>query len=128
MEQECEEFLPVVSLFSGPGGLDTGFMRAGFTPILAIDGDPAAVDTFHTNYPTVPVIKKDLSEVSPDFLVERVLELPGEPRPIGVIGGPPCQAFSLSNGHKTADDPRAELSKHYAGLLTELNRAFNLDF
>jgi DNA (cytosine-5)-methyltransferase 1 len=128
MEHECEEFLPVVSLFSGSGGLDTGFMRAGFTPILAVDGDSAAVDTFHTNYPTIPVIRKDLSEVSPEFLVERVLELPGAPRPIGAIGGPPCQAFSLSNGHKTANDPRAELSKHYAGLLTKLNRAFNLDF
>jgi DNA (cytosine-5)-methyltransferase 1 len=103
-------------------------MRAGFRPILAVDGDPAAVDTFHTNYPTVPVIKKDLSEVSPNFLVERVLELPGEPRPVGAIGGPPCQAFSLSNGHKTTNDPRAELSKHYAGLLTKLNQAFNLDF
>jgi DNA (cytosine-5)-methyltransferase 1 len=108
MEHEYEEFLPVVSSFSGSGGLDTGFMRAGFTPILAVDGDPAAVDTFHTNYPTVPVNKKDLSEVSPEFLVERVLELPGAP--IGAIGGPPCQAFSLSNGHKTANDPRAELS------------------
>lgn len=128
MQQENEECLPVVSLFSGSGGLDTGFMRAGFRPILAVDGDSAAVQTFHTNYPTVPVIKKDLSEVSPNFLVDRVLELPGEPKPVGAIGGPPCQAFSLSNGHKTADDPRAELSKHYAGLLTKLNQAFNLDF
>jgi DNA (cytosine-5)-methyltransferase 1 len=128
MEYETEEFLPVVSAFSGAGGLDTGFIKAGFTPILAVDGDAAACDTFYRNHPTVPVIKKDLSQVSADFLVERVSELPGELRPVGLIGGPPCQAFSLSNGHKKAGDPRAELSKHYAALLSKLNQEFEIDF
>lgn len=128
MEHETEEFLPVVSAFSGAGGLDTGFIKAGFTPILAVDGDAAACDTFYRNHPTVPVIKKDLSQVSADFLVERVSELPGARRPVGLIGGPPCQAFSLSNGHKKAGDPRAELSKHYAALLSKLNQAFEIDF
>lgn len=128
MEHEPEEFLPVVSAFSGAGGLDTGFIKAGFTPILAVDGNAAACDTFHRNHPTVPVIRKDLSQVPPDFLVERVHELPGEPHPVGLIGGPPCQAFSLSNGHKKAGDPRAELSKHYAALLSKLNQEFDIDF
>jgi DNA (cytosine-5)-methyltransferase 1 len=128
MEYEPEEFLPVVSVFSGAGGLDTGFIKAGFTPILAVDGNAAACDTFHRNHPTVPVIRKDLSQVSADFLVERVRELPREPQPVGLIGGPPCQAFSLSNGHKKAADPRAELSKHYATLLSKLNQEFDIDF
>lgn len=121
-------FLPVVSLFSGAGGLDTGFIRAGFTPILAVDASDAACHTFQHNHPSVPVIKKDLSEVRGDFLVERISELPGDPKPLGVIGGPPCQAFSLSNGHKRIDDPRAELAKRYAMLVSNLNSAFGLDF
>ena len=59
--------VPVVSLFSGAGGLDTGFMRAGFLPILAVDASDAACQTFQHNYPTVTVIKKDLSAVKADF-------------------------------------------------------------
>lgn len=128
MKRDTEKMLPVVSLFSGPGGLDTGFARAGFTPVLAIDRDSAACRTLQKNYPTLHVIKKDLSRVSPDFLVERVYELPGEPRPVGVIGGPPCEAFSLSNGHKKLHDPRAQLPRHYAALLARLNDEFQLDF
>ena len=101
MEHECEECLPVVSLFSGSGGLDTGFIEPVSLQFWRWM-ETRLLYTFHTNYPAVPVIKKDLSEVSPEFLVERVLELPGAPRPVGAIGGPPCQAFSRSNGHKTA--------------------------
>jgi len=124
----ASRFLPVVSLFSGAGGLDTGFIRAGFTPILAVDASDAACRTFQHNHPHVPVIKRDLSDVRGDFLVERISELPGDPKPLGVIGGPPCQAFSLSNGHKRTDDPRAELAKSYATLVSKLNSAFSLDF
>lgn len=120
--------IPVVSLFSGAGGLDTGFIRAGFTPIIAIDGDEAACETYRKNYPAIPVVWKDLSDVSANFIVERISELPGTVPPVGVIGGPPCQAFSLGNHHKRPDDPRAELSRRYASLLSELNEAFTLDF
>jgi len=122
------EALPIVSLFAGAGGLDTGFHRAGFNTILAVDGNPAACQTFHHNYPAVPVIRKDLSAVDPRFLIERIEELPGSPKPIGVIGGPPCQAFSVGNGRKRADDPRASLSKQYALMISALNEAFALDF
>jgi DNA (cytosine-5)-methyltransferase 1 len=119
---------PVVSLFSGAGGLDTGFIRAGFRPILAVDFSDAACQTLQHNHPAVTVIKKNLSTVRADFLVERIRELPGREKPVGVIGGPPCQAFSLSNGHKRADDPRARLATHYAKLVSELNSEFGLDF
>jgi len=120
--------IPVISLFSGAGGLDTGFIRAGFTPILAIDGNDAACETYQKNYPTVRVIKKDLTEVTAGFIAERISELPIPVTPVGVIGGPPCQAFSLGNGHKRHDDPRAELSTRYASLIAKLNKAFILDF
>lgn len=120
--------IPVISLFSGAGGLDTGFIRAGFTPILAIDGNDAACETYQKNYPSVRVIKKDLTEVSAGFIAERISELPIPLMPVGIIGGPPCQAFSLGNGHKRHDDPRAELSARYASLIAKLNRSFSLDF
>jgi DNA (cytosine-5)-methyltransferase 1 len=120
--------IPVISLFSGAGGLDTGFIRAGFTPIIAIDGNDAACETYQKNYPSVRVIKKNLTEVTAGFIAERISELPIPMIPVGIIGGPPCQAFSLGNGHKRHDDPRAELSTRYASLIAKLNKAFILDF
>ena len=60
--------------------------------------------------------------------MERLAELSSAVKPVGVVGGPPCQAFSQGNGHKRDDDPRALLSKNYAAILRELNAAYNLDF
>lgn len=120
--------LPVVSLFSGSGGLDEGFAQAGFSTVLAMDINRAACLTFEHNHPGVRVLKKDLSEAVNGYAVERLSELPMEVRPIGVIGGPPCQAFSMSNVHKRSDDPRRKLPENYAHILAELNRHYGLDF
>ena len=121
-------FLPVVSLFSGSGGLDEGFAQAGFAPILAVDIDRAACQTFEFNHPGVRVLRKDLSQGLNGYVIERLAELPSGARPIGVIGGPPCQAFSSSNVHKKSDDPRLRLPVNYAHILSELNRHYQIDF
>jgi DNA (cytosine-5)-methyltransferase 1 len=120
--------LPVVSLFSGSGGLDEGFVQAGFSPVLAMDIDGAACQTFDWNHPRVRILKKDLSQAVNGYVVERLSELPSAVRPIGVIGGPPCQAFSLSNVHKKSNDPRLKLPGNYAHILSELNKHYGLDF
>jgi len=121
-------FLPVVSLFSGSGGLDEGFVQAGFSSVLALEIDRAACETFDRNHPGTRVLRKDLSQAVNGYVVERLSELPSPVRPIGVIGGPPCQAFSLSNVHKRSDDPRLSLPKNYAHILEELNKHYDLDF
>ncbi len=128
MTHDTEQPLPVVSLFSGAGGLDAGFLRRGFKPVIALDCSEAACETYQQNYPSVHVIRRDLSRVRKGYILERLAELPRLLRPVGVIGGPPCQAFSLSNGYKRANDPRAKLSEHYASLLAELNEKYELDF
>jgi hypothetical protein len=120
--------LPVVSLFCGPGGFDVGFEQAGFTPVLAIDAAAAACKTFKYNHSTATVLKRDLATAPQGYVVERLRELPDNPIPVGVIGGPPCQAFSLSNGYKTESDPRAELPRHYAAALKELNKEYRIDY
>lgn len=125
---ELTQTLPVVSLFSGSGGLDEGFVQAGFLPVLAMDVDRAACLTFEHNHPGVRVLKKDLSEAVNGYAVERLSEIPSPVRPIGVIGGPPCQAFSMSNVHKRANDPRLTLPENYAHILSELNKHYGLDF
>ncbi|MCI0627999.1 MAG: DNA cytosine methyltransferase [Acidobacteria bacterium] len=118
----------VVSVFSGCGGMDLGFESAGFEPILAIDVDQAACHTYRLNHPLVRVLRRDLASATPGYVAERLGELPELVSPVGVIGGPPCQAFSRGNGHKRADDPRAQLPRHYARIVRELNDAFEIDF
>jgi DNA (cytosine-5)-methyltransferase 1 len=123
--------LPVISLFSGSGGLDLGFEAAGFVPLLALDIDRAAVETYNWNRPhgQEPARIADLSITAPATVAAWWGERAGENvRPAGIIGGPPCQAFSVSNVHKFEDDPRAKLPLAYARLLDAFNRGFGLEF
>lgn len=120
--------LAVVSLFCGPGGFDLGFEQAGFSSILALDANRAACKTFRRNHRDTVVFVRDLSQTGPEYIIDRLRELPEAAQPVGVIGGPPCQAFSMSNGYKKQNDPRADLPRHYAAILKELNQQFALDF
>lgn len=122
------DHLQFVSLFSGCGGLDLGFERAGFSPCLALDIDEAAILTYQHNRGHVRALKKDLSLIEAGYVKARLEEMVPRPRPLGVVGGPPCQAFSMSNVHKRSDDPRARLPIAYASVLKELNKEEGLDF
>src|SRR5438105_14793918 len=84
------QILPVVSLFSGSGSLDEGFIQAGFSLVLAMDIDRAACQTFYWNHHRVRILKKDLSQPVNGHVVERLTELPSAVRPIGVID---CQHY-----------------------------------
>ena len=120
--------IPIISLFSGAGGLDLGFKQAGFRTILAIDSDPAACQTFMLNHPTCSVLKRDLATVHHRYIVDRVTELPQEDVPVGLIGGPPCQAFSFGNVHKKDHDARSRLPSKYAAHLAVLRKELDIDF
>lgn len=120
--------IPTVSLFSGSGGLDQGLARWGFSPAIAFDVNDSACQTFQYNHPLSRVIRRDLSKLPPGYVVERVAEIPGGMKPAGVVGGPPCQAFSLGNVHKSNSDPRRRLPATYARILGELRKAFDIDF
>ena len=91
----------VLSLFSGLGGLDYGFMLEGFELTLACDVDPAAVETHAHNLGT-RALQLDLSEHDPARLPDAEV----------IIGGPPCQSFSLV-GRRLAEDPRSSLVLRY---------------
>lgn len=117
----------LLSLFCGPGGLDTGFKEAGFNTGIAFDVDQECVSTFNRNHKVTAAVahRADLR----DLTVKEVLRLAGSDfRPVGVIGGPPCQSFSISNVFQTDDDPRHSLPGIYATLLKKLNREIPLSF
>lgn len=120
--------LPLVSLFSGAGGLDLGFIEAGFNPVIGVDHDTAACKTYIHNNPGVRILKRDLSTVPEGYILDRIAELPDVVKPVGVIGGPPCQAFSMGNRNGRKNDARAKLPNNYARVLHELASFYEIDF
>jgi len=101
--------LSALSLFSGCGGFSLGFSAGGFEVkgYLEIDQDLRAI--YSKNFPSSRFIGADITQVKTETLAQLHREL----GPIDVvIGGPPCQGFSLS-GKRQVDDPRNTLFKHY---------------
>lgn len=97
----------VVSLFCGAGGLDLGFERAGFKTIWANDIDRDACDT-HRLWSGAEVVCNDISKVDYNTI----------PRSDIILGGFPCQGFSLS-GPRKLNDTRNRLYKHYVKLVKQ---------
>ena len=96
-----------VSLFAGAGGLDMGFENAGFRTIWANDFDADACKT-HQNWSNAEVICGDISKIDMSTI----------PCSDVILGGFPCQGFSLS-GPRKIDDSRNVLYKHYVRLVRQ---------
>ena len=109
--------LKVISLFSGAGGLDIGFEKAGFTIAVAVEMNPACCDTLRTNRAGLPVINKDITEVSSGEILQAAGLAPLEAAL--VIGGPPCQSFSLAGLRKGLDDDRGKLLFEFVRIVRE---------
>lgn len=108
----------VVDLFCGAGGLTLGFEKQDFESVLAIDMWSNAIDTFNNNREKKVGIVKDISEVDEDFIRQYVKE-----HVSGVIGGPPCQGFSLA-GRRSEDDERNKLYQEYFKMLSIIKPDF----
>lgn len=93
-----------VSLFSGAGGMDVGFARAGFESVLACELDRDACETFNLN---LHLVAHRSNRIEPTSVT--CLNLSRIPRDIDVVfGGPPCQGFSVA-GKMDPDDERSQL-------------------
>lgn len=106
-----------VDLFAGVGGMSLGFEQAGFDVACAVEVDPVHCAAHKYNFPKTAVICRGVEDVSP----EDVREAAGiGARRIGVvIGGSPCQGFSMI-GKRSLDDPRNSLVLHFMRLVTGL--------
>lgn len=91
----------VLDLFCGCGGLSKGFENAGFNVILGIDNDSAALNTFKNNHNNSEILNGDLS--NPQTFSE-IEEIVGAKTIDVIVGGPPCQGFSLSGSRNFEDD------------------------
>jgi DNA (cytosine-5)-methyltransferase 1 len=117
----------VISLFCGPGGFDVGFAQAGFATRLAYDKDAACVRTHRRNHPGAKAVEADLSTVEVEDVITEWRKRSKSP-PRGVIGGSPCQSFSVSNVFQNVEDHRHQLPDHFARILDGLHHEFTLDF
>jgi len=99
--------IKTISLFSGSGGLDLGLLGAGgFELVLANDIDEAACSTYRRN----------IGDHVRNCDIRLLTDLPEVDL---IVGGPPCQGFSLANPNRAFDDPRNWLFKEYVRVLGE---------
>ena len=109
-----EESRPtVVSLFAGAGGMDLGFKESGFKIIWANDNDPDCVATYRKNI-GAEIVFGD---------IERI-DLNSIPQADVVIGGFPCQGFSIANMNRIVDDKRNVLYRYFVRIIAKTKPKF----
>lgn len=101
-----------IDLFCGAGGMSYGFEMAGFRPVLAIDNWQDALDTYKRNNPKGDTLCADLSNID----IDKVAKEHNIKKVDLIIGGPPCQGFSLA-GKRIVDDVRNKLYKSFVSFV-----------
>jgi DNA (cytosine-5)-methyltransferase 1 len=106
----------IIDLFSGAGGLSLGFEQVGFENVFSVDFMKDYCDTYRKNFPHHKLIQKDISKLSD----KEILELSKNKEIDVVVGGPPCQGFSMAGkiGRTFVDDPRNHLFKEFARIVS----------
>ena len=105
----------LISLFTGAGGLDLGFEKAGFNTITANEFDAKICPTFRANFPHVNLIEDDIRKISSDQFPNQIE---------GIIGGPPCQSWSEAGSLKGIEDARGKLFFEYIRILKDKQPLF----
>ena len=109
MITEDNKKLKVIDLFCGCGGLSHGFLDAGYNVVIGVDHDEAALKTYSRNHKDSVALKSDLfKDEAIDEIEENYIRITGSSDVDLVIGGPPCQGFSLT-GSRDINDTRNTL-------------------
>ena len=108
--------MKIISLFSGCGGLDLGFKKAGFKIIWANENDKNIIPTFKTNFPKVIIDTRSIEDIDPSEI----------PDCDGIIGGPPCQSWSEAGSLRGINDDRGRLFYDYVRFIKEKKPKFFL--
>jgi DNA (cytosine-5)-methyltransferase 1 len=104
--------MKTISLFSGCGGMDLGAKRAGAEIIFSNDFNHDACESLRKYFPTTEVHEGDIAEIE-NF-----------PNADMLIGGYPCQSFSLGGNRDPEKDPRTKLYLHYVRCLKQVKPKF----
>lgn len=111
----------IISLFTGCGGLDLGFEKAGFDIPVANEFDPTIYETFKVNHPKTHLVEGDVRKITKEDIAPYIN---GEVD--GIIGGPPCQSWSEAGSLKGIEDLRGQLFFDYIRILKEFKPKFFL--
>lgn len=102
-----------VDIFSGAGGLSIGAEMAGIQTVLAVEFDKHAACSFEKNHKYTKVLNKDIRTVNPLEYTKKY--------PFILMGGPPCQGFSIANTKtRNLDNPNNWMFKEYLRFLKDL--------
>jgi DNA (cytosine-5)-methyltransferase 1 len=106
-----------VDLFSGAGGLSLGFQQAGFDIRAAVEYDPVHCAVHEFNFPSCATICRSVTSIDGKDI--RSMSGIGSEDITVVVGGAPCQGFSLI-GYRALEDARNKLVSHFVRLVREL--------
>lgn len=112
----------IIDLFCGAGGLSLGFVQEGFRVVLANDIEQCCIDTYSHNHPEIPRQNILLGDIK--VLVENIDKYITEKTIDVIVGGPPCQGFSMANRQRIIDDPRNHLYKEYVEIVKKVKPKF----
>ncbi|MEM1425393.1 MAG: DNA cytosine methyltransferase [Cyanobacteria bacterium P01_H01_bin.130] len=104
-----------IDLFAGAGGLSLGFEQAGFDVPVAVEIDPVHCLVHHFNFSQWTVLPRSVKRVTGEMVRQAV----GDRSVEVVVGGAPCQGFSLI-GQRALDDPRNSLVKEFLRIVREV--------
>ncbi len=105
--------MEIISLFSGAGGLDLGFEKQGFRVVFANDIDKDVWETYEKNH-GLAIDRRSIKEISSEEI----------PDAAGIIGGPPCQSWSLAGAMRGINDPRGALFYEYVRIIRDKQPLF----
>jgi len=108
--------MKIVSLFSGAGGLDLGFEKAGCDVIWANEHDKTIWETYENNFPHTYLDKRSITDVKESEV----------PKCDGIIGGPPCQSWSEAGALRGIKDKRGKLFFDFVRILADKQPKFFL--
>ena len=108
-----------IDLFCGAGGLSEGFDNAGFKNVLAVEFNTSFAKTYKKNFPDHNLIVDDIKNISKEAIADYV----GNKKVDVIIGGPPCQGFSIAGniGRSFIDDERNQLFKEFVRFVENIN-------
>ena len=117
-EKEYTRVKPkIISLFSGAGGMDLGFEMAGFETAIALEYDSSCCDTLRANRSHLKIIEGDISSVTTEQILRTAALKPLEAAL--VVGGPPCQSFSLAGKRLGMGEARGRLVLDFIRVVRE---------
>lgn len=113
--------MKLLDIFSGAGGLSLGFEQAGFSIGLGVDFNAQALETFKKNHHSAEIICGDLLN---DDIKHQIINFCKENNIKGILGGPPCQGFSLKGKKLGLADERNYLFREYLKIVKEIEPDF----